>query len=108
MLCSFEKIGLKAIIRATGFRQARRIGNRISQLGLHIFDDPDVDLTISRLENFFREMGSPIRCQEIGLEESHKTEILALMNKNKSNGKNPENFLEDEDRLRIVEHMFAE
>jgi alcohol dehydrogenase YqhD (iron-dependent ADH family) len=85
-----------------------RIGNRISRLGQHIFDDPDADLAISRLENFFREMGSPVRCQEIGLNESHKPEILALMNKNKSNGKNPDNFLEDEDRLSIVENMFAE
>jgi len=85
-----------------------RIGDRIGQLGMHLFDDPDIDLGISRLEDFFRKMGGPVRCQEIGLNESHQAEIAALMNKNKSNGKNPDNFIEDEDRLRIVEHMFAE
>ena len=85
-----------------------RISDRISQFGTHLFDDPDIDLTISRLENYFSIMGSPVRCQEIGLDESHKEEIAALMNKNKSNGKNPDNFLEDEDRIRIVENMFAE
>ena len=46
--------------------------------------------------------------QEIGLDGSHKVVITALMNKNKSNGKNHNNFLEDEDRIRIVDYMFTE
>ena len=83
------------------------MGERISQLGTHLFGNPDPDATITGLESFFREIGSPVRCQEIGLDESHKSEIAALMNKNKSNGKNPEHFLEDEDRIAIVENMFA-
>ena len=85
-----------------------RMEERISQLGMHLFSNPDVDSTIKGLEDFFRQMGSPVRCQETGLDESHKPEITALMNKNKSNGKNPEHFLEDKDRAAIVELMFAE
>ena len=85
-----------------------RMGKRISRLGIHLFNDPDEDLAISRLEDFFRELGSPVRCQEIGLDESNKAEILALMNKNKCSSKNPENFLEDSDRSGIVEYMFDE
>ena len=84
-----------------------RMEERISQLGILLFGNPDVDFTIGGLEDFFREMGSPVRCQEIGLDESHKPEIAALMNKNKANGKNPAHFLEDKDRIAIVENMFA-
>ena len=84
-----------------------RIGNRISRLGELLFNDGNVDMTIEKLENFFREMGSPVRCQDIGLDKSHKPEIAALMIKNRSNGKNPANHLDDDDRLSIVELMFA-
>ena len=83
-----------------------RMGERISQLGMHLFGNPDIDSTIRGLEDFFREMGGPVRCQEIGLNDSHKAEISDLMNKNQCNGKNPEHFLKDKDRVAIVEHMF--
>jgi alcohol dehydrogenase YqhD (iron-dependent ADH family) len=84
-----------------------RMEERISRLGMHLFDHPDADQTIASLETFFREMNAPVRCQEIGLDISQKKEIAALMNKNDCNGKNPENRLEDSDRNAIVELMFS-
>jgi len=84
-----------------------RMEDRLSQLGTHLFDKADADQTIINLESFFRDMGSPVRCQEIGLDESHKNEISALMNKNDANGKNPAHRLDDNDRNAIVELMFS-
>ena len=99
---------LSIVLPAWMKHMKHRIGDRIRQLGLQLFDDPDVDLCILKLEDFFRKMGAPTRCQDIGLDESHKAEISALMNRNKSNGKNPDNLLEDEDRFRITDNMFAQ
>ena len=82
-----------------------RIGRRIEKLGTRLFGDPSVDKTIGRLEEFFSTVGCPVRLQDIGLDESHGKEILALMNRNKSNGKNPENHLNDADRAAIVDLM---
>jgi alcohol dehydrogenase YqhD (iron-dependent ADH family) len=84
-----------------------RLGDRIGQLGKLLFDNPDVDQTIQGLEDFFVQMGCPVRCQEIGLNESHIKEITALANKNKCDSKNPDNHLDDRDRISIVELMFA-
>lgn len=85
-----------------------RIGARISRLGMLLFNDPGIDQCIGSLEVFFKKLGSPVRCQEIGLDDSHKAEIISLANRNKSNSKNRENNLEDDDRAAIVENMFIE
>ena len=85
-----------------------RVGHRIEKLGIRIFGDPSVDKTISGLEGFFRRLGCPVRLQDIGLDDSNKEEILTLMNKNQSKGKNPENFLNEGDRAAIVDFMLSE
>ncbi|MCK4751700.1 MAG: iron-containing alcohol dehydrogenase [Bacteroidales bacterium] len=85
-----------------------RVGHRIEKLGIRIFGDPSVDKTIGGLEGFFRRLGCPVRLQDIGLDDSNKEEILTLMNKNQSKGKNPENFLNEGDRAAIVDFMLSE
>jgi alcohol dehydrogenase YqhD (iron-dependent ADH family) len=85
-----------------------RIGHRIEKLGTRLFGDPSVDNTIHRFEEFFKSVGCPVRLQDVGLDESNRKEILALMNKNECEGKDPENFLNDDDRQAIVDHMLAD
>ncbi len=85
-----------------------RIGHRLEKLGERLFGDPSPEHTIQRIEAFFKSVGCPIRLQEIGLGPSNKKEILDLMNRNKCNGKNPENHLTDSDRAAIVELMLAD
>ncbi len=84
-----------------------RICHRLEKLGQRLFGDPDADRTIERLEQFFRSLGCPVRLQDIGLDESNREEILALMNKNKSCGKNPDNFIDDDDRAAILDLMLG-
>ena len=84
-----------------------RIGHRIEKLGTRLFDDSSIDKTIQRLEAFFQSLGSPVRLQDIGVDETSKDEILYLMNKNQSKGKDPQNFLDDIDRAAIVDLMLA-
>ena len=84
-----------------------RISDRLEKLGRDLFGDPSADGTIARLESFFSEVLCPVRLQEIGIGMDKKDEIVDLMNKNECNGKNPENRLENSDREKIVDQMFA-
>jgi alcohol dehydrogenase YqhD (iron-dependent ADH family) len=85
-----------------------RIGPRLEKLGHDLFGDPSAERTIERLESFFAQVLCPIRLGDIGISPDRKGEIVSLMNKNKSNGKNPDNLLNDLDREQIVDLMFAE
>lgn len=84
-----------------------RIGHRLEKLGQDLFGDPSAGRTIERLEDFFTRVQCPVRLKEIGISPDHKDEILALMNKNKCNGKNPDNLLNELDREQILDLMFA-
>jgi alcohol dehydrogenase YqhD (iron-dependent ADH family) len=83
-----------------------RIGNRLEKLGHDLFGEASAGQTIKHLENFFARVGCPIRLGEIGIGPDQKDEIVSLVNKNKCNGKNPDNYLDDLDRKEIVELMF--
>lgn len=85
-----------------------KIGHRLEKLGQDIFGDASAERTIEGLESFFKEVNCPIRLGDIGISPDQKEEIVALMIKNKVNGKNPDNLLNDMDRKQIVELMFAE
>ena len=63
-----------------------RAGSRIERLGKELFGTSSVDVTIQSLEDFFRSLGSPVRCQEAGIEPSVKNETLELMNRNRVEG----------------------
>jgi len=65
-----------------------RIPNRIAQLGKQLFNQYDPDATITGLENFFREMGSPVRLSEIGINGKNIQEILRIMDHNQVTGMN--------------------
>jgi alcohol dehydrogenase YqhD (iron-dependent ADH family) len=81
-----------------------RAGDRILQLGKELYGSTSVDQTIENLESFFKSLGSPVKCQEAGIEPSRKNEILSLMNRNKAEGMNFS--LSDEEREALLEHMF--
>lgn len=77
---------------------------RIKLLGHQLFGKQGVDDTISALEEFFHSLGSPVRCQDAGIDESSGEEILGLMNRNKTQG--IYHKLTDEDRREIMAHVF--
>lgn len=81
-----------------------RAGDRIIQLGHELFDLNTVDETIETLESYFKSLGSPVRCQEAGIDESKKEEILNLMNRNQAEGTNFR--FSDDDRETLLGHMF--
>jgi alcohol dehydrogenase YqhD (iron-dependent ADH family) len=82
-----------------------RIGPRLEKLGSRLFGDPDSERTIERLEAFFRDLGCPVRLQDIGLDSSNRQNILDLMNRNDCKGKNPDNYIDDSDRAAIIDLM---
>jgi alcohol dehydrogenase YqhD (iron-dependent ADH family) len=85
-----------------------KIGHRLEKLGNDLFGDASAERTVVGLEVFFRQVLCPIRLGDIGIKPGQREEIVSLMNKNKVNGKNPDHTLNDVDREKIVELMFAE
>jgi alcohol dehydrogenase YqhD (iron-dependent ADH family) len=85
-----------------------KIGHRLEKLGHDLFGEPFAERTIEHLESFFVQVLCPIRLRDIDIKPGQREEIVSLMNKNKVNGKNPENLLNDRDREQIVDLMFAE
>lgn len=80
-----------------------RIPDRIIKLGKNLFGVNTVDETITRLEQFFRKINSPVRLTEIGLDESNKQELLEQLNKNNVSGMNLS--LTSNDRKKLVDLM---
>lgn len=81
-----------------------RAGKRITQLGTELFGANSADETIEAFEHYFRALGSPVRCQETGIDESKKEEILQLMNKNQAEGMHFK--LSDKDRELLLDYMY--
>ena len=80
-----------------------KIPERISKLGEHLFNDSSVDSVIERLELFFKSIGSPVRLTETGLTNKNRTEILDLMNTQRTSGRHY--LLDNKDRQEIVDYM---
>jgi alcohol dehydrogenase YqhD (iron-dependent ADH family) len=80
-----------------------KIPDRILQIGKELFKTTSVDETIERLTDFFISVNSPVHLSDIGIDNSCKSEIIALMNKNKITGLN--HTLSDEDYVSIVNFM---
>lgn len=80
-----------------------RVPERISRLGIQLFNNGDVDATIQGLENFFKLIGSPVRLREIQIDESKFSEIIRVMNHNRVSGMNL--VLTAEDREKILKLM---
>jgi len=83
--------------------QADRIPKRIIELGTALFGDKNVKDTIMGIENFFAELGSPLRLSQLGFGEKEKTDILNQLTKNKVSGYN--HILEEKDYKILVEYM---
>lgn len=81
-----------------------RAADRIIQLGQELFGVGTVDETIAALKAFFTSLGSPVTCQEAGIDESKKVEIIELMNKNRAQGMN--HRLTDAEREQLLSYMF--
>ena len=81
-----------------------RAGERIIQLGQELFGVNSVDETIESLTSYFKTLGSPVSCQEAGIEESKKEEILRLMNRNRAEGTNFS--FSDAEREELLAYMF--
>jgi alcohol dehydrogenase YqhD (iron-dependent ADH family) len=81
-----------------------RIPERITGLGKNIFGANDPYESITRLEDFFRSLESPVRLQEAGIGIEKKTELLETMKANKVSGSHHK--LSDEDILQLVEFMY--
>ena len=60
-----------------------RLADRISWLGQNIFNTPDVDLTIERLESFFKLIDCPVRLSEV-VQQPNIDEIINVMILNKA------------------------
>lgn len=82
-----------------------RAGDRIEQIGAAIFGSTSADDAIEKFEDFFSALGSPIRCQELSIDESKGPEILALMNRNRAGGMH--HSLTGEERASIVRNIFS-
>jgi alcohol dehydrogenase YqhD (iron-dependent ADH family) len=81
-----------------------RAGDRIIQLGKELFGVSTADETIEALEAYFKLLGSPVTCQEEGIDESRKEEILQLMNRNQAEGTNFK--FSKEERGQLLDYMF--
>jgi alcohol dehydrogenase YqhD (iron-dependent ADH family) len=82
-----------------------KIPGRISELGEHLFSNPDVNSTITRLEEFFRSIGSPVTMSEAGINNDKGKEVLDLMNIQRASGRHY--LLDNRDREEIVNHMMG-
>lgn len=59
--------------------QRENLGQRISLLGKNIFGTVDADLTIDRLEGFFRMIDCPVRLSEVVSDRADEGEIFRVM-----------------------------
>jgi alcohol dehydrogenase YqhD (iron-dependent ADH family) len=82
-----------------------RAADRILKIGQALFEAESIDATISEFETLFNKLGSPIRCQQVSIDDSKKDEILALMNRNNAGGLHFS--LTDSDRASIAEWIFS-
>jgi alcohol dehydrogenase YqhD (iron-dependent ADH family) len=81
-----------------------RAGERIEFLGRELFGVSDVDLTSLAFKDLFSDLGSPVKCQDAGIDPSQKGEILQLLNQNKSGGIHF--ALTDDERKEIIDSTF--
>ncbi|MGC9470540.1 MAG: iron-containing alcohol dehydrogenase [Bacteroidales bacterium] len=83
--------------------QADRIPERITTLGKNLFGVHTPDRTIEKVKKMFTSLRCPLYLSDIGIDNSHKTEIVKLMNTNRVTGRNY--ALSDADHLKLVNYM---
>ncbi len=83
--------------------QSDRIPKRIIELGTALFGDKNVKDTIMGFENFFAELGAPIRLSQLGFGEAQKEELLQQFRANKVSGYHHK--LSESDYEKLIELM---
>jgi len=86
--------------------QKERIPGRILSLGKKLFNTDTVEETIIRLDDLFKEIGSPTNLYQVGIKPDKKQLILEQMNRNSVSGLNHK--LDESDRFVLVNYMFNE
>jgi len=81
-----------------------RAGDRIRKLGLDLWGLSTENETIHAFESFFETLGSPVKCQEAGIDPGQKGEILTLMNQQNAGGLKYR--LSDKERADLLEQIF--
>lgn len=81
-----------------------RVRERTEKLGQELFGTTELEGVIEGLKSFFLEIGSPVRCQDAGIEPSCRSEILELLNENRAEGLHHK--LSDTEREEILSHLF--
>jgi alcohol dehydrogenase YqhD (iron-dependent ADH family) len=81
----------------------QRDPKKVALLGERLFGTSDGELAIIRIEEFFRNLGSPVRLTEINKGEKDIPEILRVMNLNRVSGNNYK--LSADDREAITKLM---
>ncbi len=84
---------------------SRKSPDRVIELGTALFGTSTAEGTIAGLENFFREMGSPVLASEAGINAENTNEILDLLHKHRVSGIHHK--LNDDDREAIVNMIMA-
>jgi len=79
----------------------KKAGKHISQLGTLVFGDSDTEKTILRFEEFFKQIGTPVRLSQVGIGEDKFEEIIQLMIRNKVEGRSYK--LAEDDFRKIME-----
>ncbi len=80
-----------------------RAKERIEKLGEDLFGISSVEDTITELEILFSSLGSPISCQESGIDSQEKAVILDLMNRNRSQGLH--HPMSDSERAEVLSYV---
>ncbi|MCD4773415.1 MAG: iron-containing alcohol dehydrogenase, partial [Bacteroidales bacterium] len=80
------------------------IPERIIELGKNVFNTDTTEKTISAFESFFKLLDCPVLCQEAGITEDKKPEIINNMTANNVSGANIK--MTEEDHIKIVELFF--
>lgn len=83
--------------------QQNNLAHRIGLLGTNLFGTNDVVQTIDQLEEFFRQLGCPVRLSEIVPGKADKNELLRLMVQTKA--ATYVHKLTEEDYTKIIELM---
>jgi alcohol dehydrogenase YqhD (iron-dependent ADH family) len=81
-----------------------RAPNRITELGKNLFATQTPGQTIERLESFFRQINSPVRLSECGIDAGEKMEeIFNTLKLNKAGGNHHK--LTEEDYRKLIDFM---
>lgn len=84
--------------------QRDKLGPRISLLGKNVFGTDDVDMTINRLEGFFKLLDCPVRIRQMMGNNADSNEIIRVMTRHHVNSNVHQ--LTHNDYSKIVELMF--